>query len=189
MNLTKRYVFVTSGDSLTIEVSPDNDLQPFSPNQFRLLKNNRPIIGDSHIQLERDFESADSNRWLIRIVDVDLNDSGVYSIEINNQLRQDLLDLYVKKRPIQRQFITLPKDEFYLHETITLECKFERPIKTKNLPPTWFKNGHPIQPSNHHIINVESPTTDGSTKYSLTLKNVDFSDEGMLVIYLCFLLF
>ncbi|CAF4440954.1 unnamed protein product, partial [Rotaria sp. Silwood2] len=166
-------------DSLTIEVSPDSDFQLISPNQFRLLKNNRPIIGDSHIQLERDNSSVDSNQWLIRLVDVDLNDAGVYSIEINNQIRQDLLDLFVKKRPMQRQFITLPKDEFYLHETITLECKFERPIKTKNLQPTWFKNGRPIQPSNHYLINVESSTKDGPTKYSLTLKNVDFTDEGV----------
>ncbi|CAF3888048.1 unnamed protein product [Rotaria sp. Silwood2] len=170
---------VMEGDSLTIEVSPDSDFQLISPNQFRLLKNNRPIIGDSHIQLERDNSSVDSNQWLIRLVDVDLNDAGVYSIEINNQIRQDLLDLFVKKRPMQRQFITLPKDEFYLHETITLECKFERPIKTKNLQPTWFKNGRPIQPSNHYLINVESSTKDGPTKYSLTLKNVDFTDEGV----------
>ncbi|CAF4753454.1 unnamed protein product, partial [Rotaria sp. Silwood1] len=170
---------VMEGDSLTIEVSPDSDLQPLSPNQFRFLKNNRPIVGDSHIQLERDTSSIDSNRWLIRLVDVDLNDSGVYSIEINNQIRQDLLDLHVKKRPMQRQFITLPKDEFYLHETITLECKFERPIKTKNLQPTWFKNGRPIQPSNHYIVSVESPIKDGPTKYSITIKDVDFTDEGV----------
>ncbi|CAF4311176.1 unnamed protein product, partial [Rotaria magnacalcarata] len=91
--------------------------------------------------------------------------------------RQDLLDLFVKKRPVQRQFITLPKDEFYLHETITLECKFERSIKTKSLPPTWFKNGSPIQPTNHQLVNIESSTTDGSTKYSLTIQNVEFSDE------------
>ncbi|CAF0816611.1 unnamed protein product, partial [Rotaria sordida] len=170
---------VMEGDSLTIEVSPDSDLRLTSPNQFRLLKNNQPVVDDSHIQLERDTSSIDSNRWVIRLVDVDLKDSGVYSIEINNQIRQDLLDLSVKKRPIQRQFITLPKDEFYLHETITLECKFERPIKTKNLLPTWFKNGRPIQPSNHYLINVESSIKDGPTKYSITIKNVDFSDEGI----------
>ncbi|CAF3702655.1 unnamed protein product, partial [Rotaria sordida] len=170
---------VMEGDSLTIEVSPDSDLRLTSPNQFRLLKNNQPVVDDSHIQLERDTSSIDSNRWVIRLVDVDLKDSGVYSIELNNQIRQDLLDLSVKKRPIQRQFITLPKDEFYLHETITLECKFERPIKTKNLLPTWFKNGRPIQPSNHYLINVESSIKDGPTKYSITIKNVDFSDEGI----------
>src|SRR5262249_32280225 len=102
-------------------------------NQFRLLKNNRPILDNSRIKYERDG----TNHWLIRLIDVDLNDSGVYSIEINNQTRQDLLDLFVKKRPIQRQLITLPKDEFNLHETITLECNFERPIKTKHLQPTW----------------------------------------------------
>lgn len=167
------------GDSLTIEVSPDSGLQSLSPNQFRLLKNNRPITDYSHIKLERDTSIPNSNRWIIHLIEVDLIDSGVYSIEINNQPRQDLLDLVVKKRPIQRQLITLPKDEFYLHETITLECKFERPIKTKKLQPTWFKNGRPIQPSNRHLINIESQTPDGPTKYSLTVKNVDFPDEGI----------
>jgi hypothetical protein len=163
---------VLEGDSLTIEVSPETNLQL---NQFHLLKNNRPIIDNSHIKFERD----NFNHWIIRLIDVDLNDSGVYSIEINNQTKQDLLDLFVKKRPIQRQLITLPKDEFYLHETITLECKFERPIKTKNLQPTWFKNGRPIQSSNRHFINIENQIQDGPTKYSLTIKNVDFSDEGI----------
>jgi hypothetical protein len=167
---------VMEGDSLTIEVSPDTNL---SSTQFRLLKNNRPIIDNNHIKFDRDLSSPNSNHWLIRLIDVDLTDSGVYSLEINNQTRQDLLDLFVKKRPIQRQLITLPKDEFYLHETITLECKFERPIKTKNLQPTWFKNGRPIPISNHHLINIESQTKDGPTKYSLTMKNVDFSDEGI----------
>ena len=121
----------------------------------------------------------DSNRWVIRLVDVDLTDSGVYSVEINNRARQDLLDLYVRKRPVQRQLITLPKEEFYVHETITLECKFERPIKTKHLQPTWFKNGRPIQPSNRHVIQIDSESKDGPTKYSLAMKNVDFSDEAV----------
>jgi len=175
------------GDSLTIEVSPDNSLEPLSPNQFRLLKNHRPITDYSHIKLERDTSSLNSNRWVIHLTDVDLIDSGVYSIEINNQPQQDLLDLFVKKRPIQRQLITLPKDEFYLHETITLECNFERPIKTKKLQPTWFKNGRPIQSSNRHLVNIESQTTDGPTKYSLTVKNVDFTDEGIsLFVFLNF---
>lgn len=166
------------GDSLTIEVAPDSNAAPLTPNQFRLLKNNRPITDFSHIEMERDRSTKDSNRWIIRLVDVDLNDSGVYSIEMNNQARQDLLDLAVKKRPIQRQLITLPKDEFFVNETITLECKFERPIKTKRLVPTWFKNGRPIYPSNRHLINIENSTSEGPTKYSLTMKNVDFSDEG-----------
>lgn len=172
-------VFLNLGDSLTIEVSPDSGLQPSSPNQFCLLKNNQPIADDSHIKFERDNSSVDSNRWLIRFTDVNLSDSGVYSIELNNQIRQDLLDLFVKKRPIQRQFMTLPKDEFYLNETITLECKFEQPIKTKHLLPTWFKNGRALQPSNHYLINTESSPRDSSTKYTLTIKNVDFTDEGI----------
>lgn len=163
---------VMEGDSLTIEVSPEANLQL---NQFRLLRNNRPITDMSRIR----FEPDQGNRWLINLIDVDLNDSGVYSIEINNQIRQDLLDLFVKKRPIQRQLITLPKDQFFVHETITLECKFERPIKTKKLQPTWFKNGRLITPSNRHVVNVESQTPDGPTRYSLTIKNVDFSDEGI----------
>ena len=163
---------VMEGDSLTIEVSPQTN---FQLNQFRLLRNNRPINDTSRIR----FEPDQDNRWLISLIDVDLNDSGVYSIEMNNQTRQDLLDLFVKKRPIQRQLITLPKDQFYVHETITLECKFERPIKTKQLQPTWFKNGRLIPPSNRHVINIESQTPDGPTRYSLTIKNVDFSDEGI----------
>ena len=169
------------GDSLTIEVAPDSNADPLTPNQFRLLKNNRPITDYSHIEMEPDRSARDSNRWIIRLVDVDLNDSGVYSIEINNQARQDLLDLVVKKRPVQRQLITLPKDEFYVNETITLECKFDHPIKTKRLAPTWFKNGRPIYPSNRHIIDIENPIVDGPTKYSLTMKNVDFSDEGKII--------
>jgi hypothetical protein len=172
-------VFSILGDSLSIEVSPAGGHQPLTPNQFRILKNNRPITDYSHIILERDTTSPDSNRWVIRLTDVDLVDSGVYSIEINNQARQDLLDLFVKKRPVQRQLITLPKDEFHVHETITLECKFERPIKTKKLQPTWFKNGRPIQSSNRHLINIDSQTQDGPTKYSLTIKNVDYIDEGI----------
>ena len=163
---------VMEGDSLTIEVSPETNLQM---NQFRLLRNNRPITDTSRIR----FEPDQGNRWLINLIDVDLNDSGVYSIEINDHTRQDLLDLFVKKRPIQRQLITLPKDQFFVHETITLECKFERPIKTKKLQPTWFKNGRLITPSNRHVINIDSQTSDGPTKYSLTIKNVDFSDEGI----------
>ena len=123
----------------------------------------------------------DTNQWLIRLNDVDLNDSGVYSIEIDNHVRQDLLDLIVKKRPIQRQLITLPKDEFYLHETIILECKFDHPIKTKRLQPTWFKNGRPIQSTDHHFTDIETSSVDGATKYTLTIKNVDFTDEGTLV--------
>ena len=163
---------VTEGDSLTIDVSPDTNIQM---NQFRLLKNNRPVSDTANIRFERD----DTNHWLIRFNDVDLNDSGVYSIEINNQIRQDLLDLIVKKRPVQRQLITLPKDQFYVNETITLECKFEKPIRSKRLQPTWFKNGRPLQPSNRQLINVESQYADGPTKYSLTIKNVDFADEGI----------
>lgn len=159
-------------------MAPEGESLGLAANQFRLLKNNRPITDYSHIQLERDRSTTDSNRWIIRLVDVDLTDSGVYSIEMANQARQDLLDLFVKKRPVQRQLITLPKEEFYVHETITLECKFDRPIKTKNLLPTWFKNGRPVGPSNRHVINVESETRDGPTKYSLTMKNVDFDDEG-----------
>ncbi|CAF1337506.1 unnamed protein product, partial [Adineta steineri] len=170
---------IMEGDSLTIEVSPDTNIQSLSPNQFRLLKNNHPINDYSRIKFERDTSIGNLNRWVIHLNDVDLTDSGVYSLEINNQARQDLLDLFVKKRPIQRQLITLPKDEFYLHETITLECKFERPIKTKKLQPTWFKNGRPIQSSNRHLVNIESQMQDGPTKYSLTIKNVDFSDEGV----------
>jgi hypothetical protein len=148
------------------------------PNSFRLLKNNRPITDYSHIRLERDRSTPNSNRWLIRLTDVDLNDSGVYSIEMINQARQDLLDLFVKKRPIQRQLITLPKEAFYVNETITLECKFERPIRTKHLQPTWFKDGRPIINSNRHLVRIDADQPDGPTKYSLTMKNVDFSDEG-----------
>ena len=163
---------VLEGDSLTIEISPQTNIQL---NKFNLLKNNRPIIDNTNIILEQD----NLNRWIIRLNDVDLNDSGVYSIEINSQIRQDLFDLFVKKRPIQRQLITLPKDKFYLNEIITLECKFERPIKTKHLQPTWFKNGRSIQLSNRYLINIDQQYQDGPTKYSLTIKNVDFSDEGI----------
>ncbi|CAF0827406.1 unnamed protein product, partial [Didymodactylos carnosus] len=163
---------VMEGDSLTIEVTPDST-RSITADQLQLLKNNRPIDDYSHISLERE-----DTRWLVRLVDVDLLNTGLYSIDIDHQ-RQDLIDLYVKKRPVQRQLIELPKEEFFLNETITLECNFQKPIKTKSLQPTWFRNGRPIQSTNRHIVTVDNMSDDGPTKYSLTIKNVDYTDEGI----------
>ncbi|CAF0822074.1 unnamed protein product, partial [Didymodactylos carnosus] len=163
---------VMEGDSLTIEVTPDST-RPITIDQLQLMKNNRPIDDYSHISLERD-----GTRWLVRLIDVDLSNTGLYSIAMDQQ-RQDLIDLYVKKRPIQRQLIQLPKEEFFVNETITLECNFQKPIKTKSLKPTWFKNGRPIQSTNRHVVTVDNMTNDGPTKYSLTIKNVDYTDEGI----------
>ncbi|CAF1200632.1 unnamed protein product [Rotaria sordida] len=108
------------------------------------------------------------SQWIIRLSDIDLTDFGLYSIEFKEkEFRQDLFILSVKPRSIQRQIITLRKDEFYSNETIAFEDKFQRPLYSKTYRSTWFKNGLPIQSSNRHLIITEGTTQDQSIKYSL----------------------
>ncbi|CAF3143790.1 unnamed protein product [Rotaria sp. Silwood2] len=147
---------ITEGDTLIIEVSFDRNLQVLSQDDFALLRNNRLMYNYSDIIFGNGISSSSSklSQWVIRLFNIDLNDFSVYSIKINRQLRQDLFILFVKPRSIKRQLITLPKDEFYLNEAVTFECKFQAALYSKTYEPAWFKNGLSIEPSDRHLISI-----------------------------------
>ncbi|CAF3418092.1 unnamed protein product, partial [Rotaria sp. Silwood2] len=61
----------------------------------------------------------------------------------------------------------------------TFECKFQAALYSKTYEPAWFKNGLPIEPSDRHLISTQNITKNQSTKYSLIIKNINFTDEGI----------
>ena len=71
----------------------------------------------SHVVLEHDISSPQTNCWIVRLIDVELADASVCSIKIGNQPRQDLLDLVANRHPIKKQLIISPKDEFFSYMT------------------------------------------------------------------------
>ncbi|CAF4997675.1 unnamed protein product, partial [Rotaria sp. Silwood1] len=168
---------VTEGDDLIIEIIFQHDRNLLLKDYLILLKNNVPLYNDFEIN-PSDDTSSELSHWIISLSDINLNDEGVYSIYINQNLKH-LFVLSIKPCCLQRKSIILSKDKFNLHENLEFIIQLEEPLYDTNNKLMWFKNGYPIESSNQHMINTICSVPNQSTTHKLIIQDITFADQGI----------
>ncbi|KAL7670448.1 hypothetical protein ACOME3_005383 [Neoechinorhynchus agilis] len=129
-------------------------------------------LGDRDILLLKDgypFERKRVGTNTIILEDLELEDSGYYSFVSDNSIEHPIGQIIVDRRPIQREFMSLPRSSFVAGETIYLECEFQNEPRH---PVVWHKNSIPLYSNDHAIIRKDGLI------HSLTIHNCARSDEG-----------
>ncbi|CAF3769009.1 unnamed protein product [Rotaria socialis] len=104
-------------DSISILIlSDDIVIEIFFQHNHNLLLKDNVILFKNNVPLYNDFEinppigtSSELIHWTISILDINLNDVGVYSIQMNQE-PQNLFIMSIKPRPLQRKTIISPID-------------------------------------------------------------------------------
>ena len=153
---------VTEGDMMHLTIEKPSHM-PLSA--IKLLKNYQPLLSTDHIHLEATSPTTID----IKFSPVELNDRGLYSISMRNEI-QPIMQLNVHEKPIQRQIMNLSQDTFMENETLTIECKFDSKPDTEFV---WTKDGSILL--NNSRINVKQ----NNEAFTLIIKNLKLSDQGV----------
>jgi hypothetical protein len=139
--------------TLTIEKPKET-----SPKDVVLLKDGGEVKLSDHIKVT----STSPTTTEVQIVKAKPDDEGEYSVMIDKK-EQPLMKLKVHPKPVVRQEMQLPKNQFNEKETLTIVCQFD---STPEEPFIFLHNDQPLVPDSRVSTTVED------NKYTIVVKDL-----------------
>ncbi|CAF3858623.1 unnamed protein product, partial [Adineta steineri] len=117
--------------------------------------------------------TKDQTKYRLKLTDLKLDDTGMYSINFNDSELIEKVQLTVALPPLDflEQLKCIPSDDIEEGSDVVMQCVLNRPIDDENIPITLLKNSKPID---NERIKIER---DGPT-LKIHLTNVKPDDAG-----------
>jgi hypothetical protein len=148
---------------------------------------NRPNISfiwlKDNITLENQPKSIkDQTKYRLKLSDLKLDHSGIYSIHFNNDELEDKINLIVALPPFEfiEQLKCLPSDDIEEDSNVIMQATLNRPIDDENISITLLKNNKPLSSIDNQRIEIQR---DG-TILKVHLTNVKSDDAGKIYLFL-----
>ncbi|CAF4997421.1 unnamed protein product, partial [Rotaria sp. Silwood1] len=147
--------------------------------QIELNRPNIPFIWlKDNIPLENQpSPTKDQTKYRLKLSDLKLDDSGVYSISFNDGELKESVNLTVALPPFEfiEQLKCIPSDDIEEDSNVIMQCVLNRPIDDENIPVTLLKNNKPLSAADNARVKIER---DGPT-LKIHLNNVKSDDAGV----------
>ncbi|CAF4859421.1 unnamed protein product, partial [Rotaria sp. Silwood1] len=147
--------------------------------QIELNRPNVPFIWlKDNIPLENQpSPTKDQTKYRLKLSDLKLDDSGVYSISFNDGELKESVNLTVALPPFEfiEQLKCIPSDDIEEDSNVIMQCVLNRPIDDENIPVTLLKNNKPLSAADNARVKIER---DGPT-LKIHLNNVKSDDAGV----------
>ena len=131
------------------------------------LQDNEPISIDN--KRMRSTPSRDGQQYKLSIEDIQLNQSGTYALQINEEIITQC-DVTVKSIPLKTVQPLKVIGKPIVEENVELQMELNRP----NIPFVWYKDNNPLE---------NQPTlVKDQTKYRLKLSKLKLDDTGIYSI-------
>ncbi len=144
---------------------------------------NRPNVPFSWLKDETPLENQptptkDQTKYRLKLSDLKLDQSGIYSINFNDGELQEQVNLIVALPPFEfvEQLKCIPSDDIEEGSDVVMQCVLNRPIDDENIPVTLLKNNKPLSPADNQRVQIQR---DGPT-LKVHLTNVKSDDAGRI---------
>ncbi|CAF3108577.1 unnamed protein product [Rotaria sp. Silwood2] len=119
----------------------------------------------------------DQTKYRLKLSDLKLDDSGIYSINFNDGELKESINLTVALPPFEfiEQLKCIPSDDIEEDSNVIMQCVLNRPIDDENIPVTLLKNNKPLSAADNARVKIER---DGPT-LKIHLSNVKSDDAGV----------
>ncbi|CAF1170329.1 unnamed protein product [Rotaria sordida] len=119
----------------------------------------------------------DQTKYRLKLSDLKLDDSGVYSINFNDgELKENVnLNVALPSFEFIEQLKCIPSDDIEEDSNVIMQCVLNRPIDDENIPVTLLKNNKPLSAADNQRVRIER---DGPT-LKIHLNNVKSDDAGV----------
>ncbi|UJR34153.1 hypothetical protein I4U23_021560 [Adineta vaga] len=118
----------------------------------------------------------DQTKYRLKLSDLKLEDTGIYSISFNNGELVEQVNLTVALPPFEfiEQLKCIPSDDVEEGSDVLMQCVLNRPIDDETIPITLMKNNKPLTTADSERVKIER---DGPT-LKIHLTNVKPDDVG-----------
>ena len=122
----------------------------------------------------------DQTKYRLKLSDLKLDDSGIYSIKFNDGELEENVKLTVALPPFDfiEQLKCIPSDDIEEDSDVIMQAVLNRPIDDETIPITLLKNNKPLSSSDNERIKIER---DGPT-LKIHLTNVKSDDAGKIIL-------
>ncbi|CAF1220457.1 unnamed protein product, partial [Didymodactylos carnosus] len=132
------------------------------------LRNGEPIPNGPTSKRVKSIPSSDGQQFKLTIDKIQLDESGIYALKINDQVITDC-EVTVKQHPLKVVQPLKIIGKQLVNEKIELVCEINR----SNVPCVWLKDNEPLE-------DQPEPSIDG--KYRLKLDQLKIDDSGEYTI-------
>ena len=118
----------------------------------------------------------DQTKYRLKLADLSVDDSGVYSINFNDGELEEKVNLTVGLAPLEfvEQLKCIPSDDVEESSDVVMQAVLNRPIDDETIPITLLKNNKPLSATDNQRVRIER---DGPT-LKVHLSNVKSDDAG-----------
>ena len=128
--------------------------------------------------------SKDQTKYRLKLADLTVDDSGIYSIRFNDGELEEKVQLSVALPPLEfiEQLKCLPSDDVEEDSTVVMQCVLNRPIDDETIPIVLQRNNKPLSDKDLARVKIER---EGPT-IKVHLANITADDAGKEATLLVF---